>query len=154
MTAPAPSTKPPIPTAAAFPHRCAVSTRWGDNDVYGHVNNAVYYQYFDSVINVYLIEQGGLDIHRADVVGLVVRSECDYFAPVAYPGDVTVGLGVERLGNSSVTYRLGLFQGAADDAPACAVACMVHVFTDMRTHRPVPMPAGIRAALARLQMAG
>jgi acyl-CoA thioester hydrolase len=143
------------PTARGFPLHRPVHTRWGDNDVYGHVNNAVYYQYFDSVINVYLIEQGGLDIHHADVVGLVVRSECDYFAPVAYPGDVTVGLGVERLGNSSVTYRLGLFQGeVADDTPVCAVARMVHVFTDMRTHRPVPLPAGIRAALARLQMPG
>ncbi len=135
-----------------FAHRARVGTRWDDNDIYGHVNNAVYYQYFDSVINAYLIEQGGLDIHRGDTVGFVVRSECDYLAPVAYPGELEVGLGVERLGRSSVTYRLGLFDPRAPDPMApCALGRMVHVFVRRSDSRPVPLPEGLRRALQALQ---
>ncbi len=141
----------PDPVAPRFAYRASVSTRWGDNDVYGHVNNAVYYQYFDSVINAYLIRQGGLDIHRGDTVGFIVRSECDYLAPVAYPGELEVGLGVERLGRSSVTYRLGLFDPQASDAAApCALARMVHVFVNRGDSRPVPLPERLRAALQAL----
>ena len=142
----------PVPE---FAHRARLSTRWGDNDIYGHVNNAVYYQYFDSVINAYLIEQGGLDIHAGDTVGFIVRSECDYLAPVAYPGDLEVGLGVERLGNSSVTYRLGLFDPRAEQpAQPCALARMVHVFVRRADSRPVPLPAALREALLPLVFAG
>ncbi|MDE2477891.1 MAG: acyl-CoA thioesterase [Betaproteobacteria bacterium] len=144
----------PAPQQAVpeFPHRARVSTRWGDNDVYGHVNNAVYYQYFDSVINAYLIERGGLDIHAGDAVGFIVRSECDYLAPVAYPGELEVGLGVERLGNSSVTYRLGLFDPRA--AQPCALARMVHVFVRRADSRPVSLPAPLREALGALVLPG
>ena len=111
----------PRPTSADFPHHHRVTTRWTDNDCYGHVNNAIYYQYFDSVINAYLIAEGQLDIHRGDVVGFIVRSECDFFAPVAYPGEVDIGVAVVKLGNSSVTYETGLFKPGAPDA--CAVTC-------------------------------
>lgn len=134
-----------------FPFFKTVNTRWADNDIYGHVNNAVYYQYFDSVINAYLIAEGGLDIHDGDAIGFMVRSECDYFAPMAYPSDVVVGLGVEKLGNSSVQYRLGLFT-EDDDAPA-AIGSMVHVFVDRASNRPVPIPDSIRAVLQRIQLA-
>ncbi|BDI03269.1 acyl-CoA thioesterase [Sphaerotilus microaerophilus] len=136
------------PTRADFGYVRPVSTRWTDNDIYGHVNNAIYYQYFDSVINRYLIEEGSLDIHRGDVVGFIVRSECDYFAPVTYPGDVDIGVAVAKLGNSSVTYAVGLFK-PGEDAP-CALASMVHVFVETATNRPVPIPAPLRAALVRL----
>ncbi len=147
-----PSMPQPVPQ---FPHRARLSTRWGDNDVYGHVNNAVYYQYFDSVINAYLIERGGLDIHTGDVVGFIVRSECDYLAPVAYPGELEVGLAVERLGNSSVTYRLGLFDPRARQAlQPCALARMVHVFVRRADSRPVTLPATLRAALQSLLVEG
>lgn len=135
-------------TRADFPFTQRVSTRWSDNDVYGHVNNAIYYQYFDSVINASLIERGSLDIRRGEVVGFIVRSECDYLAPVSYPGDVEVGVAVTRLGNSSVTYSLGLFK-AGEPAP-CAVGSMVHVFVQTDTQKPVPIPDSIRAALQTL----
>ncbi|MCK6425310.1 MAG: acyl-CoA thioesterase [Burkholderiaceae bacterium] len=140
---------PARPRRADFGWLRPISTRWTDNDIYGHVNNAVYYQYFDSVINRYLIEQGGLDIQRGEVVGFIVRSECDYFAPVTYPGDVDIGVAVLRLGRSSVTYETGLFR-PGEDAP-CAVARMVHVFVEVATNRPQPIPALLREALARLQ---
>lgn len=135
-------------TLADFPFRRCISTRWTDNDIYGHVNNAIYYQYFDSVINAYLIEQGELDIHRGEVVGFIVRSECDYFAPVTYPGEVEIGVAVARLGNSSVTYSVGLFKPG--EASPCALASMTHVFVTTADNRPTPIPASIRAALARL----
>lgn len=136
------------PTRTAFALVRAISTRWTDNDVYGHVNNAIYYQYFDSVINAYLVERGGLDIRSGAVVGFIVRSECDYFAPVSYPGDVEVGVKVEKLGNSSVTYALGLF--APGQGEPCALARMVHVFVDTATQRPVPIPGELRLALQAL----
>ena len=145
------STLPPT-TRADYPHVGSVSTRWNDNDRYGHVNNAIYYQYFDSVINAYLIAEGQLDIHRGDVVGFIVRSECDFFAPVAYPGEVDIGVAVVKLGNSSVTYETGLFKPGAPDP--CAVGRMVHVFVDTTTQRPVAIPASIRAALAQLVRPG
>jgi acyl-CoA thioester hydrolase len=127
-----------------YPFRRPVTARWSDNDIYGHVNNAVYYHYFDSVINQLLIEQGGLDIHAGGTVGFIVRSECDYLKPVAYPATLTVGVGVEKLGTSSVTYRVALFD--AGGAP-CARGRMVHVFVDTASSRPVPMPPRIRSAL-------
>lgn len=138
------------PNRAAFALLRAISTRWTDNDVYGHVNNAIYYQYFDSVINAYLVERGGLDIRSGTVVGFIVRSECDYYAPVSYPGDVEVGVNVEKLGNSSVTYALGLF--APDKSEPCALARMVHVFVDTATQRPVAIPEPLRNALALLRV--
>lgn len=141
------STLPPT-TRADYPHVGSVSTRWNDNDRYGHVNNAVYYQYFDSVINEVLIHQGGLDIHRGEVVGFIVRSECDFLAPVAYPGLLEVGVVVRRLGRSSVTYETALLR-PGEDRPA-AIGRMVHVFVDTATGRPTDIPAPIRAVLERL----
>lgn len=135
-------------TLSDFAYSRCISTRWTDNDIYGHVNNAIYYQYFDSVINDYLISHGALDIHVGQVVGFIVRSECDFFAPVAYPGDVQVGVRVTRLGNSSVTYGVGLFKPG--DPTACALGSMVHVFVDTATQRPVPMPPPVRQALLPL----
>jgi acyl-CoA thioester hydrolase len=138
----------PRPTRASFGFLRSASTRWTDNDIYGHVNNAVYYQYFDSVINIYLIEHGGLDIHSGEVVGFIVRSECDFLAPVSYPGEVEVGVAVSKLGRSSVTYRVGLF-APGSEAP-CALGSMVHVFVQTASGRPVEIPAGLRDALQRL----
>ena len=140
------------PTPTDFPHHHRVTTRWTDNDCYGHVNNAIYYQHSDSVITAYLIAEGQLAIHCGDVVGFIVRSECDFFAPVAYPGEVDIGVAVVKLGNSSVTYETGLFKPGAPDA--CAVGRMVHVFVDTATQRPVAIPASIRAALAQLVRPG
>ena len=125
-----------------------VTTRWHDNDVYGHVNNVTYYSYFDSAVNTYLIEQGGLDIHEGDVVGFVVSSSCDYFASVAFPDRLEIGLRVAKLGNSSVQYELAVFKQGTD--AACAAGRFVHVFVDRATNRPVSIPEPLRSALARL----
>ena len=138
------------PQRPAFPHIGTVSTRWTDNDIYGHVNNAVYYHYFDSVINAYLVERGGLDIHQGDVVGFIVHSECDYLAPVAYPGNLDVGVATTKVGNSSVTYQVALFR-PGDSAPA-AVGSMVHVFVHTTTNQPVAIPPQLRSALEAIAL--
>jgi acyl-CoA thioester hydrolase len=122
-----------------------VTARWMDNDVYGHVNNAHYYSYFDTVINRYLIERGGLDIHAGAVVGFVVSSACDFFRPVAFPDDLEVGLRVDRVGRSSVHYGVGAF--AAGDDAARASGTVVHVFVDRGESRPVEVPEPVRRAL-------
>ena len=124
-----------------------VPTRWADVDIYGHVNNVVHYAMFDTVVNGWLIEATGTDIRRADAVGLVVETSCRYFAELDFPAPVTAGLGLERLGSSSVVYRVALF-GAAE-SPA-AVGRFVHVYVDRATRRPVPVPDPIRAALDAL----
>jgi acyl-CoA thioester hydrolase len=126
-----------------------VTTRWMDNDVYGHVNNAHYYSYFDTVINQYLIERGRLDLHSSPVVGFVVSSSCDFFRPVAYPDPLEVGLRVDRIGSSSVHYQVALF--AAGDDAARAAGKVVHVFVDRAASAPVPIPAPLREALRALQ---
>ncbi len=132
-----------------FPVFDEITTRWADNDLYGHVNNVTYYTWFDSSVNRYLIEQGGLDIHNGREIAYVVSSSCDYFSPIAYPDRVEAGLRVERLGNSSVVYNIGIFRQGDDDA--CALGRFVHVFVDRATDRPVPIPATIRSALEHLQ---
>lgn len=142
----------PVPRRGAYAWFLPVTTRWMDNDVYGHVNNAHYYSLFDSAINRFLIERGGLDIHRGDVVGYVVSSSCDYFAPVAFPEALEVGLRVERLGNSSARYGLALFR--AGDELARAAGAVVHVFVDRASSRPTPLPARIRAALEAIATGG
>jgi len=137
----------PLPRSH-FAHFQAISTRWADNDVYGHLNNGVYYSCFDTALNRYLIEAGALDIHAGAVIGLMVQSQCHFFASIAYPQDVQVGLRVARLGHSSVTYELGAF---ADDAPfAAAVGRLVHVYVDRASRRPLPLSDNFRAALAPL----
>ncbi len=132
----------------SYPYFLAIPTRWMDNDVYGHVNNVVYYSYFDTVINTYLIEQGGLDIHAGPRIGLCVESHCRYMAPLAFPQIVQAGLRVETLGRSSVRYGIGLF-APGQDQPA-ATGWFVHVFVDRETRKPQPIEGRIRRALERL----
>jgi acyl-CoA thioester hydrolase len=134
--------------AADFAVLLAMTTRWSDNDVFGHLNNAVYYQLFDSAINRWIGQASGLDPAALPAMGVVAESSCRYLGEVAYPQDVQVGLAVVRVGTSSVTYRLGLF-GADDEAPA-AVGRWVHVYVDRGTRRPVPLPDVVRTALAGL----
>lgn len=136
---------------ADYRHFQPITTRWHDNDIYGHVNNVVYYSYFDSAVNAYLIERGGLDIHEGEVVGFVVSSSCDYFASIAFPDALDVGMRVRKLGNSSVQYELAIFKQGEDEA--CAAGCFVHVFVDRASNRPTPIPEGLRAALQSLVVA-
>lgn len=142
--------KAPIGTRAAYPHVLPIPTRWMDNDLYGHVNNVVYYSYFDTVVNRYLIDPGGLDIHKGTVVGIVAETQCRFFKSFSYPETVDAGLRVGRLGNSSVRYEIGLF-GEGEDT-ARAEGHFVHVFVDRASNKPVPMPPGIRAALQRIMV--
>lgn len=136
------------PGREVFRHFYALSTRWSDNDVYGHVNNVVFYAYFDSIANRYLIEHCGLDIHGGDLVGYVVSSGCEYHAPVAYPDSLEGALRVDYIGTSSVRYGLAVFR--AGEPLAAAHGHFVHVFVDRRTGRPVPLPATFRAPLERI----
>ena len=121
-----------------------------DNDVYGHVNNVVYYSYFDTVVNQYLIEEGALEIERSQVIGLVVETRCQYFAPVTFPDVVTAGLRVAKLGNSSVRYEIGLFRN--DEDSASAQGHFIHVYVDRTARRPAALPAPMRAALERIKV--
>ena len=132
-----------------YPHRLAIPTRWKDNDVYGHVNNVEYYSYFDTVINTWLIREGGLDIHGGGVIGLCAESHCTFRGPLAFPESVDAGLRVGHLGRSSVKYEIGLFSESSDE-PA-AEGWFVHVFVDRATRRPVKeLPAKLRACLEAL----
>ena len=131
-----------------YPHFLTITTRWMDNDLYGHVNNVVYYSFFDTVINQYLIRAGGLDIHDGPVIGLAVETMCRFHRPLTYPESVDAGLRVGKLGNSSVRYEVGLFR-AGEELPA-ATGHFVHVFVDRTSRRPASIPPSIRAALARL----
>ncbi|MCC4309054.1 acyl-CoA thioesterase [Alcanivorax marinus] len=135
------------PLRDEFGYLCPVDSRWADNDVYGHINNVVYYSYFDSTINRYLIDHGGLDIHDGEVIAYVVSSGCDYFEAAAYPDALRVGLRVDKLGNSSVRYGLALF---GEEGAAKALGFVVHVFVDRASGRPVPIPEPLREALAAL----
>ncbi|MFL9807563.1 MAG: acyl-CoA thioesterase [Pseudomonas sp.] len=131
-----------------YKHFQPITTRWHDNDIYGHVNNVVYYGFFDTAVNNYLIQQGGLDIQDGDIVGFVVSSACDYFASIAYPDLIEVGLRVARLGNSSVQYELGIFREGEQEA--CAAGRFVHVFVERTSNRPTAIPGRLRAALEAL----
>ncbi len=135
---------------ADYRHFQPITTRWHDNDIYGHVNNVVYYSYFDSAVNAYLIERGGLDIHEGTVVGFVVSSACDYFASIAFPDALDVGMRVRKLGNSSVQYELAIFKRGEDEG--CAAGRFVHVFVDRASNRPTPIPDGLRQALEALRV--
>lgn len=131
-----------------YRHFHSLDTRWHDNDIYGHINNVTYYGYFDSAINTYLIRQGGLDIHGGEVVGFVVSSSCEYFAPIAFPDAIEVGLRVARVGNSSVQYELAIFRQG--ELQACAVGKVVHVFVECEHNRATPIPSRLREALEAL----
>ncbi|NML29652.1 acyl-CoA thioesterase [Paraburkholderia antibiotica] len=144
--------KPAPAMRAAYPHVLPITTRWMDNDVYGHVNNVVYYSYFDTVVNEYLIRAGVLDFEHGTTIGLVVETQCNYFAPLAFPERIDAGLRVVRLGTSSVCYEVGLFR-EGENEPA-AQGHFVHVYVDRATRRPVNLPADLRAALESLYVAG
>ena len=137
-----------VPQRADYLHFQPIITRWHDNDVYGHVNNVTYYSFFDTAVNTYLIEQGGLDIHDGKVVGFVVSSACDYFASIAFPERIEIGLRVGKLGNSSVQYELAVFK--ADEDYACAAGRFVHVFVERGSNQPVAIAGVLREALQRL----
>ncbi len=137
-----------IPSRGDYRHFQPITTRWMDNDLYGHVNNVTYYSYFDTVVNTYLIEHGGLDIHDGSIVGFVVNSNCTYRRGVAFPDRIEAGLKVDRLGNSSVQYGVGIFLEGDDEI--CAFGQFVHVFVDRAKNAPVSIPADIRDALERL----
>lgn len=131
-----------------FPALRSITTRWEDEDVYGHVNNVVYYSFFDTAVNGYLIDATGTDIRRLDAVGLVAETQCEFLRELNFPGDVQAGLAVTRLGTSSIIYRLGLFQGDSDE-PA-AIGRFVHVYVDAVTRKVTPVPELIRTAVKPL----
>jgi acyl-CoA thioester hydrolase len=133
---------------ADFPVLRSLPTRWSDDDTYGHVNNVVHYSLFDTAVNGWLIEASGCDIRALPAIGLVVETSCQYFAELRFPETITAGLALEKVGTSSVIYRLALFGEAADE-PA-AIGRFVHVYVDRDARRPVPIPAPIAAALATL----
>jgi acyl-CoA thioester hydrolase len=133
-----------------FRHFLTIPTRWMDNDIYGHVNNVVYYSYFDTAVNQFLIEAGVLDIHKGEVVGFVVDSGCAYFAPLAFPDAVHAGIRVAKLGNSSVRYEIALYRNN-DPLPAAA-GHFVHVYVERASNRSVPIPEAVRAVLANLSI--
>ncbi|HZS82371.1 MAG TPA: thioesterase family protein [Stellaceae bacterium] len=134
----------------SYRHFLAIPTRWIDNDVYGHVNNVRYYEFFDTVVNRYYIEAGGLDIYAGPVIGLVVETMCRYHEPLAYPETVDAGLRVAHLGRTSVRHEIGLFR-AGVSSPA-ATGHFIHVFVDRASRRPAPIPERIRAALEKLRV--
>lgn len=133
---------------AAFPHFCQIATRWMDNDVYGHVNNVVYYSYFDTAVNQFLIERGVLDIHKGEVVGLVVDSGCAYFSSISFPDVIHTGIRVAKLGNSSVRYEIALYRN--DDQMPCAAGHFVHVYVERKSNRSVPIPDTVRTLLSTI----
>ncbi|MEO5686126.1 MAG: thioesterase family protein [Burkholderiaceae bacterium] len=139
-----PTRRGPEPRSAYAAYR-PITTRWMDNDVYGHVNNVVYYSFFDTAVNGLLMDAGVLDIHHGEVIGLVVETQCNFFSPIAFPQAVSAGVRVARLGRSSVRYEIGLFAG---DAPESAAAGhFIHVYVDRVARRPVPLPEPLELVL-------
>ncbi len=140
--------KPAPQSRDAYRHFLAIPTRWMDNDIYGHVNNVVYYSYFDTVINTYLIEAGGLNIHEAEVIGVCAESACRYHEGLSFPETIDAGLRVGHLGSRSVRYEIGLFRQGQEES--AAEGQFVHVFVKRASMTPTSIPASIRDALARL----
>jgi acyl-CoA thioester hydrolase len=144
------SERPNAEPRDAYPFFSRITTRWMDNDVYGHINNVVYYSFFDTAVNGYLIERGALDIHAGAVIGLVVETHCNFFAALQFPQFVEAGVRVAHVGTSSVRYEIGLF---ADEMPTCAASGhFVHVYVDRRTRRPAALPEALLQALAPLRV--
>ena len=141
-------TRPTAESRNAYRHFRAIPTRWADNDVYGHVNNVVYYSYFDTVVNQYLVEQGALNIEKSTVIGLVVETQCQYFSPITFPDIVHAGLRVAKLGNSSVRYEIGLFRN--EENAASAQGHFVHVYVNRTSRRSTAVPVDMRAALEKI----
>ena len=142
--------RPPAETRSAFAHFHRIETRWKDNDVFGHVNNVVYYSYFDTAVNAFLIEHGVLDLQRSTIVGLVAETQCRYYSSIAFPDTVYVGLRLAHLGTSSIRYEVGIFRN--DDLTASAQGYFVHVYVDRESNRPVPMPAALVKAAEHLRV--
>jgi acyl-CoA thioester hydrolase len=141
----------PQPEArAAYTAFFDIATRWSDNDLYGHVNNVVYYSWFDTAVNALLIERGAMDIHAGPVIGLVVETQCNYFAPVAFPEGVVAGIRVAHVGSSSVRYEVGIFP-ADPDSPCAARGHFVHVYVDRATRKPCDLPATLTSVLETLK---
>jgi acyl-CoA thioester hydrolase len=149
MSTPAPAPAKPQPDARnTYKVFRSISTRWMDNDAYGHVNNVVYYSWFDTAVNAWLIEQGVLDVQHGQTIGLVVETQCNYFAPLSFPQTVEAGIRVARIGASSVRYEVGLF---AAGAQWCAArGHFVHVYVDREQRRPAPLPPALQAVLEKL----
>jgi acyl-CoA thioester hydrolase len=143
-----PAQRRPRPERAAFPVFRVMTTRWMDNDHYGHINNVTYYSWFDTAVNGYLLEATGLDTRSLPAIGLVVESGCRYFAPLSFPDTIEVGLSVERLGERSISYQLGVFR--AGEPQAAAAGHFVHVYVDRMTRTPTPVPEPIRTAASTL----
>jgi acyl-CoA thioester hydrolase len=140
----------PTETRDGYPHFMSVQTRWSDNDIYGHVNNVTYYSYFDTVVNCFLIDEGGLDIQKDSIIGVAVETMCKFNKPIAYPEPIDAGLRVGKIGNSSVRFEIGIFRKG--DEEAAASGHFIHVFVDRETNAPVPVPDSIRAALEPIQV--
>lgn len=143
------SHRPSPPQRTAYLHFTEIDTRWSDNDAYRHVNNVVYYGFFDTAVNRLLIEAGALDLEASPAVGLVVETQCRYFAPISFPDRVSVGLRLAHLGTSSVRYELAVFRNG--DLQAAAAGHFVHVYVDRDSNRPVPVPTAVRAAVEPLR---
>ena len=136
------------PTRAEFVAFEDVHSRWMDNDAYGHINNVVYYSFFDTAVNRYLIERNVLDIAKSETIGLVIENQCKYFSSITYPDMIHVGLKVAHLGNSSVKYEVAIF--ANDDDIASALGHFVHVYVDRVSNKPTPIPQNVRIVLQSL----
>lgn len=142
--------RPEANPRSAYPHFHPITTRWMDNDVYGHVNNVVYYSWFDTVVNHFLVAHRVLDIERSPVIGLVIETHCNYFASVAFPDRITAGLRVAKLGRSSVHYEVGIFR--EDEERAAAQGHFVHVYVDRVTRRPCAVPHAMRTLLQTIEV--
>jgi len=139
-------------TRVDYRHIRPIQTRWGDNDMYGHVNNVVYYSYFDTAVNMFLIEEGGFAPHAAEVIGICPETRCRFIESVAYPDALEAGLRIIKLGTSSACYEIGIFKVGKEHAVAAGY--FVHVYVERASNRPVPIPAPIRAALESIQVPG
>ena len=127
-----------------------MSTRWMDNDIYGHINNVTYYSYFDTAVNKYLIENAGLDIHNSPIVGYVVHSNCNYVSGLSFPDVIEIGLRVDKIGNSSVTYAIGVFKKGAEKVSARGE--FIHVFVNRKENKSVSIPKSILIALKKIKL--
>jgi len=140
--------KPQAAPRSAYRVFRSIGTRWMDNDAYGHVNNVVYYSWFDTAVNAYLIERGVLDIEHGETIGLVIETQCNYFSPLAFPQTVEAGIRVARLGSSSVRYEVGLF--AQGEPLSAAKGHFIHVYVNRQTRRPTDLPPKLKAVLESL----
>ena len=144
--------RPQPPRRANYAAFRQITTRWMDNDVYGHVNNVLYYSFFDTVVSGHLLETGVIRPGASAVIGLAVDSQCSYFSQISFPDSIMGGLRVDRIGNSSVQYGVGIFREDAD--LAAAAGRFVHVYVDAETHRPSPLPKDLRDVLEALLVSG